>query len=712
MNAAAATDAFVRTLDTGQQTITYAVEGVRCGSCTSKIEKRLRAIDGVGLARANATTKRLRVIWNPARTNLETLVGAVESIGFSVHPLASVEQKGGKESLLGPLAVSGFATMNVMAFSFAVWAGLVTDMGPATIQFLHWFSAAVVIPANLYSGQIFFRGALTDLKYRRLTMDTPIAFAILITLGASFYETLQGSEHVYFDAAISLTFFLLIGRVLDKTMRAKSETASENFRALTDVTALKLDPDGHPQSVHAASLEKGDVILVPRGGKTAVEGILLSEACQIDTSAMTGESLPAYVKRGGKVRAGSIVLDEAVRLQVLEPVSEGELQQIADLIEAAEQNKGSAQLLADRFATAYGPTVLIGGLLGFCFWYLFLGADISEAMMIAVAVLIVTCPCAAGLATPAVAVRAVNLLLENGVIAKSGDALERLADVDTVIFDKTGTLTDSELSLSEDHDPSDLEAAAALAGNSHHPLAQALYRKCPVTPTDGAKEFLGEGLEAPDGSQLGSAAFVGEVSNACGDLGVPEIWFRNSAGRSVRFTFHDTIRPSAISLINKFKECGIEVIVLSGDGEVSTERVATKLDADHWYGSKSPQEKQAIVQELSDAGRKVLMIGDGINDAPSLAAAHISISPAGAASISQLASDMVITANSLTPVAVAFDVSRRSSILVRQNLSFATLYNVVTIPLALAGMLTPLIAAILMSSSSILVMANGLRLRS
>ncbi len=712
MSDAITADAFVKDLDNGLASLSVAIDGMQCGGCAAKIERKLEVIDGVALAQANVTTKRLRVIWDPGLAKASDFIEAVRGLGFTAHPFAERDDEGqtneSEPTLLIPLAVAGFGMMNIMGLSFASWAGLVSDMSAGTHTLMHTLSAAIAIPVSIYAGSVFYKPAWQALRHGRMTMDGPITLAIVTTLIASLHGTITISEHVYFDAAISLIFFLLIGRVLDQTLRRRSNAASTALRSLTGGAARRLSADGTPESVLADALSPGDTVLVLPGERVPADGRFVFDHVAIDESLISGETLPKMKRRGDPVVGGSLVVDRAARIEVTAIGDDTRLSMIAALTEAAENHRGRGQRLADQFARGYGPVVIGAAALGFLFWWLILGADLADAMMIAVAVLVVTCPCAAGLATPAVVTRAVNRLMAEGVIVKSGDAMERLAEVDAVMIDKTGTMTDATLRLTSHADPGTLDAAAAMAANSTHPLAQALSRACPAKPMVGVREFRGEGLEAPNGARLGSARFVGLANERASDG--PVIWYRAQGAAPVSFSFRDQAKCDAPDLIRGLNQQGLGVSLISGDHERSVADLAKRLGIEAFRAEMQPEAKLRLVQQHAEAGTRLLMIGDGLNDAPSLAAAHVSMSPSSAIAAAQTAADIILIDDRLTPVITAITIAKKTRRLIRENLILATLYNVVTLPIALAGGLTPLIAAILMSSSSVLVMLNAIRI--
>jgi len=651
-------------------------------------------------------------VWDPGLAKAADLIAAVHRLGFVAHAYAEQDEDSRRDrreiNLLIPLAVAGFGMMNIMGLSFASWAGLVSDMSAGTQALMHGLSAALAVPVAIYAGAVFYGPAWTALRHGRMTMDLPISLAIVTTMIASLHGTVTGSDHVYFDAAISLIFFLLIGRVLDQMLRRRSDAASAALRTLSGCAARRLGMSGTPEPVLVEDLVPGDTVLVSPGERVPVDGRLLSDHTEIDESLISGETLPKSKRKGDAVVGGSLVIEQAVRIEVTATSETSRLATIADLMEAAENHRGRGQRLADRFARGYGPVVIGAALLGFLFWWLILDSALTEAMMIAVAVLVVTCPCAAGLATPAVVTRAVNRLMTEGVIVKSGDALERLAEVDAALLDKTGTLTDAILHLDDDIDPAKLRKAAAIAANSAHPLAKALTEACPAAQLAGVREIKGEGLEAPDGGRLGSAGFIGMKSDE--QVAGPVLWYRATNAEPIALRFSDRLKPDAEPLVSGLKGQSLSVSVISGDHERAVADLAEQLGIGDWHAAMQPEAKLRHVQQRSAAGDRLLMVGDGLNDAPSLAAAHVSMSPSSAIAVTQTAADIILVGDRLTPAVTAISIARKARQLIRENLILATLYNVITLPIALAGGLTPLIAAILMSSSSVLVMLNAMRI--
>ncbi len=694
--------------------IALSLPGIHCSACISTVERELNAHPGVEDARVNLTLKRAMIKAAPD-TRAADLIPVLERAGFEAHELdpgalsATQTDKAGRD-LLMRLAVAGFASMNVMLLSVSVWSGA-TD---ATRDMFHWISAAIALPAIAFSAQPFFSNAWSALRVRRLNMDVPIVLAILLALVTSLWETALSGEHAYFDAALTLTFFLLAGRYLDYRTRAAARSAAEELTALEVPRAIRL-VDGTEAEVAVASLNVGDLILVRPGGRMPVDGEIISGQSELDRSLLTGETLPVFAEAGLNVSAGEVNLTGPLTIRATAVGEDTSLHRMADLVAIAESGRSRYTSLADKAAKLYAPGVHILSALSFLGWYIYSG-DIRTALNIAAAVLIITCPCALGLAVPAVTTAASGRLFRSGMLIKHATALERLAEVDTVVFDKTGTLTSGapELTNIGDHSRSDLQVALALAEASSHPLSLALAkaaREAGIKPAAlrDVVEVPGYGTEGVYRDQqvrLGRAAWVGGE-----DGEQTAAWLAIGSRTPSRFNFTDSLLAGAAEAIAAFRAAGKDVILISGDTEGAVQALAGKLGIENWIAQALPQDKAAKVQELSDQGRHVLMVGDGLNDTAALAAAHVSISPASALDAARVASDIVLLGNDLSPIAEACDTAVRATRRIRENFRIATVYNIIAVPLAVAGLATPLIAALAMSTSSITVSLNALRLR-
>ncbi|MTH98744.1 heavy metal translocating P-type ATPase [Roseibium sp. RKSG952] len=694
--------------------IALSLPGIHCSACIATVERELNAHPGVEDARVNLTLKRAMVKAAPD-IRAADLIPVLENAGFEAHELdpgalsATQTDKAGRD-LLMRLAVAGFASMNVMLLSVSVWSGA----SDATRDMFHWISAAIALPAIAFSAQPFFANAWSALRVRRLNMDVPIVLAILLALVTSLWETALSGEHAYFDAALTLTFFLLAGRYLDYRTRAAARSAAEELTALEVPRAIRL-VDGAEEEVPVAQLKVGELILVRPGGRMPVDGQIVSGQSELDRSLLTGETLPVFAEQGFEVSAGEVNLTGPLTIRATAVGEDTSLHRMADLVAIAESGRSRYTSLADKAAKLYAPGVHILSALSFVGWYIYSG-DIRTALNIAAAVLIITCPCALGLAVPAVTTAASGRLFRKGMLIKHATALERLAEVDIVVFDKTGTLTSGapELINLGDHSRSDLEVALALAEASAHPLSVALVKAAREAGVKPAKvrditEVPGYGTEGEYRGQrvrLGRSAWVGGQQDT-----QTSAWLAVGSDRPVAFRYSDVLRPGAQEAVEAFKASGKEVILISGDTEGAVHALADKLGIENWVAEALPQDKALRIQSLSEEGRNVLMIGDGLNDTAALAAAHVSISPASALDAARVASDIVLLGNDLSPIADACDTAVKATKRIRENFQIATVYNVIAVPLAVAGLATPLIAALAMSTSSITVSLNALRLR-
>ncbi|MFZ2018821.1 MAG: heavy metal translocating P-type ATPase [Methyloceanibacter sp.] len=703
---------------TDRSTLTLAIENMHCGGCMRSVERAALGVRGVETARASLAAKRLSVTYDAALAGEVDLIAALEHAGFVAAPIEAAKQDrdtARQKYLLRRVAVAGFAAMNIMLLSISVWSGGGGDMDPALASMFRWLSALIALPTVAYAGQPFFDSALGALNGRRLNMDVPISLAILLATGMSLYQTMVGNEQVYFDAAVSLLFFLLVGRFLDESLRVRARSEAQNLLSLQGGIATLIEADGARGMVAAHALRPGDRLLVAAGERVAADGVILAGRGEIDQSLITGETAPVAAAPGAEIYAGTLNLGQPLEVEVTAADSATLLAEISRLMLAAEQGKARYRRLADRAAAIYAPAVHGLGLATFLGWMI-AGASWQTALTYAIAVLIITCPCALALAVPAVQIAAASRLFRKGIMVKAADGLERIAEIDMIVFDKTGTLTIGKPQLLDPEAIPDavLASAAGLAAASRHPYARALVaaaerrlgevvasREVEETPGEGLKRSTGQGSE-----RLGSASWCGREAGGEGS----EVWYRRNDDAPVRFRFADRVRSDAGEVISALKSQGYEIALLSGDRKGVVETIAGAAGIELWLAELKPADKIAWLEARARDGRKVLMAGDGLNDAPALAAAHASISPASAADISQRAADFVFQGEKLAPVLEAIAIGRRARAMALQNFVVAFAYNVICVPLAMAGFVTPLIAALVMSTSSILVTANALRL--
>ena len=704
----------------GNHHLNLMVDGIHCAACVWLIETLLQRNPTVLQARVNMTTRRLRLSWRGELGDIDDIIRPVMQMGYRLIPFdpAALEQATASRNkeLLRCLAVAGFAAGNVMLLSVSVWAGYFQGMGGATRDLFHWISALIALPAAAYAGLPFYRSAVGAIRNRRVNMDVPISLGVILALGMSLAQTIRGEPHAYFDSAITLLFFLLIGRYLDGRARGQARSAAEHLLSLNARSITVVEPDGTRRLIAPQKAVPGMTVLVAAGERIGIDGKVVDGQSDVDTSIITGESIPVLNRPGATVFAGTTNISAPLRIEVTATGGNTLLSEIVRLMENAEQGRARYVAIADRVAKAYAPVVHTLSLATFIGWWLIGGIGWQDALMNAIAVLIITCPCALALAVPVVQVIATGRLLRAGILVKSATALERLTKVTGIIFDKTGTLTTGKPELVGEPDQDKLLFAAGMAANSNHPLSRALVRAAGnVTALPNVSEQAGLGLVTPGPSgpiRLGSRAFcdVAENADVPSDIAGPELWLSEPGVAPTRFVFRDTMRSDAPDVIDNLRTRGFEMTLLSGDRESTVRQLAETLGIPDWQARMSPTQKAAHIQTRSDEGKCDLMVGDGINDAPALAAAHASMSPATAAEISQNAADIVFQGDRLGAVIEAIDVARKADQLVRQNFALSFAYNVITIPLAVSGYVTPLIAAIAMSSSSLVVIANALRL--
>ena len=680
---------------------------IHCAACIGTVERALNGMSGVRAARVNLSRKRVTI--DAPGVPVADLIATLDSAGHAATELdtdlltgADTDPRG--NALLLRLAVAGFAMMNVMLFSVAVWSGA----SEATRTMFHWISAAIAVPVLAYSAQVFFQSAWGALRVWRLNMDVPISLAIILAAGLSVFETARGGGDVYFDAALSLTFFLLAGRYLDHRTRQAARSAAQELTALETPRATRL-VEGHREDVRVSALAVGDIIAVPVGMRCPVDGQIAGGRSTLDRSLITGESRAIAVQAGDPVAAGEINLDAPLTVTVTAVGEDTTLRRMAALVEAAEGARNRYTALADRAAQIYAPAVHLLALVTFIGWIALTG-DAVLSLNIAISVLIITCPCALGLAVPAVMTAATGRFFRHGMLVKNGTAIERLAEVDTVVFDKTGTLTQGHAAF----DISDMAEGAravlkALTNASDHPVARALGAALPASVSPAAltdvREHRGKGISGTWHGlpvRLGSAAWIGgEISPvlSIGDRPLAPL------------ALHETLRPGSADTVRQLQRDGRKVLLLSGDNSDAVQKVARALGITEWHAGVSPADKLDMIKTLQDNGQRVLMVGDGLNDTAALAQAHASISPASALDAARTASDIVLLSESLAPLTDALTTAQKARARVIENFLIAAGYNMIAVPIAVLGFATPLGAAIAMSVSSITVLLNALRVR-
>ena len=723
----------VRTNPDGSNEATLVIDGMTCGACIWLIESRLAALPGVLEASVNFATHRCQVRWNPDTTRLSTIVTVLRSVGYGAtpcSPLASAvhgpRQMRGQVWRFGIAAIGMTQVMMLSVPSYFAGADIATDIA----SLLRWASLCLTVPVVVFSASGFFAQAWRDLRVGRVGMDVPVSLGIVVAFSASAWATLTGTGEVYFDSVVMFVFLLLGARLLEARVRRQAADAIDRVAGIVPSFALRLKPNGDSdahETVAVASLAPGDRVLVPAGERVPADGVVESGESETDEALLSGEPIPVRKCPGAYVIGGSMNTASALVIRVEHVGANTVLAGIVRLADRAQSERPAITVLADRVGAAFTVFILVVAAVSAAAWALI---DPARALSVAIAALVITCPCALAIAVPAALCAVHASLMRLGILVVRGTALESLARTQHVVFDKTGTLTSGRLSLVQVMPLGGLgrDACLALAArieiNSRHPCAQALVSANASTETGqhevvAAREVAGSGLEATvDGRRMriGSPAFVAalnglqfpaELAFVADQMVVTALGDEN--GWIALFTFSDPIRSEARALIGNLRARGLAISLLTGDQPAVAHRVAQTLGIDEWHARFSPADKAAFVRALQDRGAIVAAVGDGVNDAPVMAQAQVSIAMGGGTDLTQSHADVILASGRIGALTELFEAAERSRRVIRQNLAWAVLYNVVAIPLAVFGLVSPLLAAVGMSASSILVVLNGLR---
>lgn len=689
------------------RTIELSVPGMSCGGCVAKIENALVKMPGVQNARANLTLKRL-LITTSGKTETDAIIKALKNLSFDAFQIedeakTDEAQENKTRGLLRAMAVAGFGAANIMLLSVSSWSGA----DGITRDLFHMLSALIAVPVVAFSGQPFFRSALSALFAGRVNMDVPISLAVVLALAMSLFQTMAGKPDAFFDAAVMLLFFLLIGRYLDQLMRTRARNAVVSLGQYAAKHAIMVDQQGQTHSVAAEQIETGMILRISAGSRIPADCTIIAGNADVDRSMVTGESDPVSLQIGDQLEAGTLNLTGSIDVCVDNPVNQSFLAEVSRMLNAAEQGKGKYVRIADRAARIYTPAVHILAATAFIGWMIYTGGDWQKALLVAISVLIITCPCALGLAVPVAHVVTASRLFQRGLLMRDGAALEKLANVKHAVFDKTGTVTMGikQVATLPKLNAQQRDVVASLAGHSSHPTSMAIRNYlAPHTAVEisNIREIPGTGIE---GIWSGQRVFIGKRKDEIGT--VIEI-----GGSAIgRASFTEKLRPGAHSCMYLLHAEGIAVELLSGDENRAVEKIADQLGIENRKYGQTPRDKLEQIAALAKiADGNTLMVGDGINDAPCLAAADVSIAPSSAADVGRQASDFVMARESLDVLPWAIIMAKRTDAIVRQNFALAILYNCIAVPMAFMGLVTPLVAALAMSLSSIVVIANSLRL--
>ena len=710
------------------------IEGMHCAACALTIEDAIKAVPGVRDVEVSSGSHRAKVVWQSQAVAPSLWMQAVHDAGYRALPandaFARERRLAESRKALWRMMVAGLCMMQVMMYAYPAYVAQPGDLSAEMEQLLRWASWVLSLPVIFFSCGPFFSSAWRDVLHRRVSMDLPVALGMLITFLVSSAGTFDPTgifgHEVFFDSLTMFVFFLLAGRWLELRLRDRTAGALETLMNRLPNSVLRLKSDGSFERVPVRRLQVGDVIRVLPGEAFPADGVLLHGHTSVDEALLTGESRPLTRQVGDEVISGSHNLSAMVQMRVDRVGAETRFAQIVNLMEGASTSKPSLARLADTIAKPFLMAVLLAAGLACAYWW---QTDPERALMVAVSVLIVTCPCALSLATPAAMLSAAGALARRAVLVRRLDAFESLANVDTVMFDKTGTLTRDAMVVNQIHvragttSQQALSLAAALAQYSLHPLSRALVIAASSSEVDGrwqldqVTEQAGQGISAKVGTvdaiqplfsvRLGSASFCGVVPANASAL---QVHLSDDAGWLASFEFQEDIRPDALETVAALQRAGIRVHLLSGDASEAAHRVAYKVGITEARGNCSPQDKLDFLRAAQKQGHKVAVVGDGLNDGPVLAGAHVSFAFGQAVPLAQAQADFLVSGGRLMNVVDALLLSRRTLTIVRQNLSWAAIYNAVCVPLAVFGLLPAWLAGLGMASSSLLVVLNALRL--
>ncbi len=712
---------FVR--DTGEhlKQAVLILEGITCAACVWLNERHLMQLPGMQSVQVNYSSHRARVTWDVREITLSKILAEIQQLGYHAHPYNAQRAANSREQQrkkdLRRLAIAGIAAAQVMMLAVALYAGGWYGMQAGTVQLLRWFSFALTLPVLVYAARPFYAAAWSALKTRRPNMDVPVVIALLAAFTGSVVNTMWGQGHVYYDAINMFVLFLLGTRLLEQGARERSVEAAENLLKLAPAMATKVTEHGQ-QLVPVLELVPGDRLLVKPGETFPADGVVEAGISGVDEALLTGESRLVAKQPGAAVIAGSINVDGPLTLSVTGIGENTVLAGIVRMLDQALAQKPRLAQLADRIAGQFTWALLaLTALVGLAWWWF----DPTRAFDSVLAVLVVTCPCALSLGAPAARAAAGSHLLARGVLITRGHALETLARVDHVVFDKTGTLTYGKPLLAATYPLAEWDAqqclrwAASLEQASEHPLAAPfLARIAPeeLLPVADARNEPGQGVS---GIIDGRRYFIGRtelaVQTDAVEMGATQVWLADETRLLAKFVLADTLRSDAKPLIDALKAQGLRLSIFSGDDAATVRHIGEQLGIDDCRGGLKPADKLAAVRALQAAGGVVMMLGDGVNDAPVLGAAQVSLAMGGGTQVARASSDIVLLSERLIEVAHALVLSRRTMRVMRQNFAWAIAYNLIAVPLAAMGWVSPWLAALGMSASSLIVVANALRLK-
>ncbi|HKI60137.1 MAG TPA: heavy metal translocating P-type ATPase [Mariprofundaceae bacterium] len=730
---------FVRKLDGGRRQAHLLVDGIHCAACVWLIEKGLSAMEGVELAEVNLAHHRLNIRWDSNTVSLSSIMMRLAGLGYAAAPFNPEAAEGSLQrrnrSLLFRMAFAAFGMMNIMWISIALYAGAFSGIDSEQKQFFHWVSFFIASPVLLYSGWPFFRAAFKGLQQARLTMDLPIVIGSLATWVYSCWVTINRSGEVYFDTVVTFLFVILVGRYLEGLSKRNASSAALKLMELQPRLATRLiegsEDEAGEERVATRKLVVGDRLLVRPGEKVPADGVVIAGRSNVDESMLSGEAKPVLKLNDDSVVAGSINLDGSLTIEVRLIGADTALAHIVALVEEAQGTKAPVQRLADRIVPWFVAATLGLALITFLYW---LRSDFDTALLAAVSVLIITCPCALGLATPMGIAVGVGAGAQRGVLVRNGEALETLSAVTHVVFDKTGTLTEGKMRV-VDVMPSPgfekeqiIRITAALESQSRHPLATAIVEAARLFPALACESFVSENGLGVKGLVEGHAIVIGNVrlmqreevdgldefstqTKEIEQRGGTAVFVSIDGQLAAVIDIQDRLRDEAAALIKSIQHMGISMTMLTGDAHQAARELQQQLGDMDVVAELLPEEKEAEVRRLQERGERVLMIGDGVNDAPALARADVSMAMGSGMDVSMACADIVLVSSDLSRVGFAMSLAEKTLSTIRQNIVLSLLYNLILVPAAMAALVTPVFAAIAMPISSLLVIGNAILIR-
>ncbi|WP_025820360.1 heavy metal translocating P-type ATPase [Shewanella marina] len=700
--------------------VSLSIDGITCAACAWLIEHKLKQQSGIANIQVNSVTARALISWDKSQLKLSDILHQISAIGYQAAPYIVDQQeqlaKQASKKFLLRLGLAGLATMQVMMFAFALYAGFFTDLETEYRDYFRWVSMMFAAPVVFYSAQPFYFSALRSLLLGKVNMDMSVSIAILSAYIASCIATYHGNGEVYFESVSMFTFFLLLGRLFEQQAKQKATVSFNNLHKLVPLTATKLNADGQLTVISAKQIQLGDHLVVKPGEAIAADGVIIEGLSSLNEAMLTGEQMPVNKVLNDNVYAGTLNVEQPITIEV---TAIGQNQLVAEIIrlqELASHNKPKIALLVDKMAHWFSAIILAIAFITYCVWW-FISPE--DAFWVCLSVLVATCPCALALATPTAITCASAKLTDLGIIIRKDGVFEKLNQLNQIVFDKTGTLTCGEFALIKTHTFAELskeqvqQIAALMEQKSLHPIAKAFNH---ITLGDDLdikqlQHHVGQGISATvNGKQyrLGKAEFVG-VENSHEDINTISIWLANEQQCIAQFVISDQLRCDSLNTINQLKGMGYQLSIASGDNSNHLDYIAKKLAISEYYAGQSPAQKLALIKQKQQQSN-VTMFGDGINDAPVLAAADLSVAMGSGSSIAKSSADLILLGDHLSRFPQAISLAKQSQRIIMQNLWWALIYNLLILPLAVTGMVAPYIAALGMSLSSLIVVANSLRI--